>query len=53
MLQNNEPRKLSLFIIHVYNIRAKSDALLVAMLCTFDRNGFSHHVTSTIGGATV
>ena len=23
------------------------------MLCTFDRNGFSHHVTNTIGGATV
>ena len=27
--------------------------MLVAMLCTFDRNGFSHHVTNTIGGATV
>ena len=27
--------------------------MLVAMLCTFDRNGFSHHVTNTIVGATV
>ena len=27
--------------------------MLVAMLCTFDRNGFSHYVTNTIGGATV
>ena len=27
--------------------------MLVAMLCTLDRNGFSHHVTNTIGGATV
>ena len=26
--------------------------MLVAMLCTFDRNGFSQ-VTNTIGGATV
>ena len=24
-----------------------------SMLCTFDRNGFSHHATNTIGGATV
>ena len=23
--------------------------MLVTMLCTFDRNGFSHHVTNTIG----
>ena len=27
--------------------------MLVAMLCTFDRNGFSHHVTNMIGGGTV
>ena len=27
--------------------------MLIAMLCTFDRNGFSHHVTNTIGCATV
>ena len=27
--------------------------MLVAMLCTFDRNGFSHHATNMIGGATV
>ena len=27
--------------------------MLVAMLCTFDRNGFSHQVTNTIGGTTV
>ena len=23
--------------------------MLVAMLCTFDRNGFSHHATNMIG----
>ena len=27
--------------------------MLVAMLCTFDRNGFGHHATNMIGGATV
>ena len=27
--------------------------MLVAMLCTFDENGSSHHVTNMIGGATV
>ena len=50
---NNFSQMTQLDYKHVYN-RAKSDALcLVAMLCTFDRNGFSHHVTNTIGGATV
>ena len=27
--------------------------MLVAMLCIFDRNGFSHHAANMIGGATV
>ena len=27
--------------------------MLVAMLCIFDRNGFSHQATNMIGGATV
>ena len=27
--------------------------MLVAMLCKFDRNGFSHHATNIIGDATV
>ena len=27
--------------------------MLVAMLCIFDRNGFNHHATNMIGGATV
>ena len=27
--------------------------MLVAMLCTFGRNGFSHHATNMIGGAAV
>ena len=27
--------------------------MLVAMLCTFGRNSFSHHATNMIGGATV
>ena len=27
--------------------------MLVAMLCIFDRNGFSHHARNKIGGATV
>ena len=27
--------------------------MLVIMLCTFDRNGFSHHAANMIDGATV
>ena len=54
VLYNNFWRMTHLDCKHVHIILGLIRCtMLVAMLCTFDRNGFSHHVANTIGGATV